>query len=480
MNRILYCLGFLVTAYGFYWLQAQPQFFDPDSLYHLFILSQAQAQHVWFLKTLPQLPELGWQNYFSDKEFLFHFILRLPFALGGEKAVLAASACLGAGLVWLPFFFATQKCWLAVAWSIFLLALQPHLLVRLAMLRPHVLAIFLFTALLWSLTRKHKKLVFILAVAFALSYHAFYIPLLLAILLLVLSCVSWLEEKRLLRQQAIYLFSGLTAGILLNPYFPSNIIRMLQHFALAIHGTELSEKLHVNLGMELQPLAVHEYFQQFGVLAVAVLIGIGLCVVWTTKSRKASLSLVLAGALTGLFFVASFFSPRAFEFMAPCLVLFLFELFKGRSPRLQLSLIGVGLVFSVLPFQELFQMAPQPGYAPSPTRVNAILEGIPSNATDTVFHCNWGLAPYILSARPQVKVIDILDPTFLWLAAPDKFQARNDLNFGNFRDPVNVLRKLFNAKYVICENLPLTSQLLNERNVILLKRDQGLALFRLD
>jgi hypothetical protein len=348
------------------------------------------------------------------------------------------------------------------------------------MLRPHVLAILLFSALLWSIWRQQLKIIFALTCILALSYHAFYVPLLTAILLFTFSLFPDHIIAPLARRQSLYILAGLACGILINPYFPSNLLRMWQHLVLALQGPALSQRLNVSLGMELQPLGAADYLINFGLLSVILFFTVFKAWADLIKKQSINISVLLPGSLSALFFLASFFSPRAIEFMAPCLVLFVFANVNDSSPKLLLKLLVGILLLQLYPIYELIKVAPMQGIAPKPMRIAALLQKLPVETQDIVFNCNWGLAPYILHERHQAKVIDILDPSFLYMANPQKFAARLDLNYGRLSNPLLALKNIFKANYVLCDNFPLTKQLLNLPGATMLDHDEGLAFFRLD
>ena len=47
---------------------------DPDRYYHLMLAAKQAAQGGWALSVLPAVEGLGWQDFFPDKEPLFHLL----------------------------------------------------------------------------------------------------------------------------------------------------------------------------------------------------------------------------------------------------------------------------------------------------------------------------------------------------------------------------------------------------------------------
>ena len=61
--------------------------------------------------------------------------------------------------------------------------------------------------------------------------------------------------------------------------------------------------------------------------------------------------------------------------------------------------------------------------------------------------------------RPDMRFVDLLDPSFLWKASPQKYLARLGLIKGAFRDPYPILRDAFHADYVLCASPELIRQM---------------------
>jgi len=76
-----------------------------------------------------------------------------------------------------------------------------------------------------------------------------------------------------------------------------------------------------------------------------------------------------------------------------------------------------------------------------------------------VFNCAWASPPYILYRRPDLRFVDILDPSFLWSSSRELFDLRTQIRTGRTADPYDLLRTLFRADYVFCSDPALFGQL---------------------
>jgi hypothetical protein len=87
------------------------------------------------------------------------------------------------------------------------------------------------------------------------------------------------------------------------------------------------------------------------------------------------------------------------------------------------------------------------------------ISAIPAGPGRKVYTCQWDAGAYLLFARPDLRFVDLLDPTFLWQAAPDKYLLRERLNRGASAQPQVDLRRAFRADYVLCGSTGLVAQM---------------------
>jgi hypothetical protein len=230
MNKQFLILGFAAIAivYGILYSVVSPiRASDPDQYYHYSVakhFSQTQDIH-----TLPQVKGLGWDKDFANKEFLFHVVISAAYKMGGEP-----------GIHWVIFFFSLATLLLIYAMAYFLIKdvaisiaaglfplLADSFVLRLVVVRPHVMGMALAFLLVLGLLKNWRTLVFITGVLFTLSYHAMYLPIFILAL--------WgLTQKFYRRQdQLVWLgLAGMLVGSLINPYFPSNYIYNLTFFKI--------------------------------------------------------------------------------------------------------------------------------------------------------------------------------------------------------------------------------------------------------
>jgi hypothetical protein len=434
-----------------FWLNQRVPHNEPDERYHL-ALARLLATADPLPRELPQVAGLGWDQYFPDKEFLFHQLAGLGYRLAGERGAMLLAPVLGLAVFLALFFVARQRLppalsFLAVA---LLGALSPYFGFRTALLRPHVLAILWFALLALALGRRSRAMAFAACFLFALSYHALYVP---AALLGVHVAFHW----RLPRRWALATSGvvGLTIGTLVNPYFPSTLVMAWRHSQIAwtdVAGAGL------RFGAELVPpradVFLSLFYVFFAVVAAALVVLLLAMRRWealdaTDRERVYDLSFALASA-SGLWTLTAV-SPRAAEYAIPLTVLVLAEALPlAPRPRLS-SAVALGCIFALQApaFVSQARLTEQKS-SPAARLTTAAIQAIPADRPTTVFNCNWDSTPYLFLERPKARFVDVLDPSLLVEAAPQLHRAREVFNAGAAADPAALLAAVFPAEYVLC------------------------------
>ena len=141
----LACLFVLIPAFAFFLKLKFLSDGDPDRYFHLALSRITYESGSLFLRSLPQVENLGWGELFLDKEFLFHQLTRIGFALGGDKGVVEASfLCSILSLVVFYLFASSRIPVLPAALVTAGVFSSPYLAFRLSLLRPHTLAVLAF------------------------------------------------------------------------------------------------------------------------------------------------------------------------------------------------------------------------------------------------------------------------------------------------------------------------------------------------
>lgn len=418
---------------------------DPDRFYHIAISKITYENGL--IRSLPQAEDIGWGAYFPDKEFLFHQMTTLGYRLFGEKGVVFIPAFVGSLILAVLFFMcrsvAPKTAWIVAPLLIVsLLIFSQNYFIRLHLVRPHLLGILFTLLIAFGVVKKNRLTVFLSSLFFSLSYHAIYVPL------AVILCSLFVLEKTEFKKILIAGVLGLFVGILINPYFPSNLVMMWVHFKIALIMTHIQP---IRFGAELIPLRSDQLV--IGFIGLFVILGVSFLIqlLKPIQDKKFYYFFVMTFLFTGLMTL----SPRAKEYAVPfAVVLFciLFEAvnqFKTRLIKFTLVIVLVGLsIKSSLEVKKLSDV--KKSQESIPELISSTILDIPEK-NSKIFQCNWHDGSYILYKRPDLKFIDLLDPSFLLIQNEDKYQLRESFLNLEVIHPRKLMSEVFHAKYVLCD-----------------------------
>lgn len=222
-QRIAPAILFAVAAVGLacWYLASFHAHFDADSYFHMAVARLYSEQGLVRGLAWARLSVMA--QTFGDKELLFHLLL-VPFVrlLDPHVGSLIALALLDASVLTLVAMIAVRLIgpvgYLVPAG---LLLTSTDLVLRLIRLRPELLSLILLLAFSWlAMAGRHRWLAAV-AILYSLSYTAFQVPIVLAVLWFVAE--AW-RTRRPPWRLLIYPTAGVGAGLLLHPYFPDNLL----------------------------------------------------------------------------------------------------------------------------------------------------------------------------------------------------------------------------------------------------------------
>lgn len=284
---------------------------EPDALFHigaskLLLERGIVRQFEWTQLTILK-------DRFADHYLLFHAAL-IPFcgSLEGAKAfaVLMGLSVFAA----LAFVLRGQRVTGIWIWVLVLLASSIHWMFRLVMVRPHVASIaLLFLGVHWLLKGRWKPLA-ALAFAYAWTYPAAHVLLVAAVIVTVSRRLfegTW--EWRPLAAAA----GGLAGGMLLNPYFPNNLVLWwIQNPVVLSKAWGISSGIDLPTPSELWPIDAGSIIKG-SPLALLVFAGANVAAARAKLSGESKSVLILAWAFLVLYLLSS----RFVEYFVPFSVL---------------------------------------------------------------------------------------------------------------------------------------------------------------
>ncbi len=445
-------LGLLVAGL-LAWFQQQPVFVDPDGFYHAAMTERLVAQG--WVTDFPALPLTVLAERFANQHFLYHaaawpFTAALGPLWGMKAATIAFGALAAAALFW--FIYAHQQGRSVVWPAIFagLAVLTQPFLFRLSLVKATPLALVALLVLWYAAARRKWWLLAATSILFVYLYGGW-------ILGVVVVGVYYLAEAVTVHRQeqqplpsslfdrqrlALPLVSiGATAiGLIANPFFPNNLWYFWWQF---FQIGAVNYQSVIGVGTEWYPYAVHLLAADTALVTVPLILAV-LCFALYAKRRDAVQWSALV--LTIFFFVITLKSRRYVEYYVPFAAItsalllmpqltqlssrWLLEKIQRLSLGKLLGYTAIVLFFSfatltisiksVVLLDDYFSRHGHPFdlFVGAEQWLDSTVA-----AGSTIFHSDWDEFPALFYQAPQYGYISGLDPTFLYLADPDKAVA---------------------------------------------------------
>lgn len=456
-----------------------PDLPDNDGFYHI--------KMAWLMRTEGLKPAFPWlpqtilnPREFYDHHFLFH-VAMIPFTFGDLATGAKWSAVFFASLAFLSIWYLLdqQKVSYSWLWAMGLLAISEAFIYRMSIPRAQSLSLaVLVLGINWMFKEKNVHLA-LLAFGYVWLYDAF--PLLMAMAVLY-SFAIFVTEKRLDLRPILYTGLGTLMGILINPYFPYNIVFAYHHML-----PKLVDATSIRVGSEWYPYNTGQLLENSPISLVMFVVGIlALGLSGRKMDSRATFSLLVAVFYGLMLFEArrfiEYFPPFALIFTAfacsPLLskpsdeaqaqifhidikpwLAFVKQLFKSATqplPEIQpiairwiaTSLLVVififGSIFTIKKSQEsLNTSSPVDRYAGSSAW---LVKNTPAGAR--VFQTDWDDFPRLFYYNTHNTYLIGLDPTYLQIADPELFDLWLKVTKGDVENLSEVISKSFAAEYV--------------------------------
>ena len=459
-KQILPIALFLLFFSGMALIQfATPDMPDNDGFYHIKL--------AWLMRTeglKPDFPYLPLSilnaNEFYDHHFLFHVAL-IPFTFGDLRVGAKWAAVIFAGLAFLAVWYLLyrQRVPYAWLWALGLLGISDAFLFRMSITRAQSLSLaMLALGTLWLLEGKHKHLA-VLGFIYVWMYDAF--PLLLALAVLHFIAVALIEHRFVFRP-LLYVSAGILLGMLINPYFPDNLIFSYHHMLPKLAGAT-----SVRVGNEWYPYDTKQLLDNSLPALVAFASGI---LALGLAGRKMDSRTALALFVSLLFGLMLFQARRFVEYFPPFALIFaafawtpLFEAATKSVPaepvpgprylsslRKRLPVIGLALAVVVSLGVSLSPArAAVDGSKPYGLYANASLwleKNTPAGSR--VFQTDWDDFPRLFYYNTHNTYLIGLDPTYLQLYNADLYDLWVKITQGDVENPSQVIATTFGSQYV--------------------------------
>lgn len=421
---------------------------------------------------------------FVDHHLLFHGF-QIPFTWFGDLRLGAKISATIFGTL------AVFSCyWLIVRyrirypllWLLALLASSAPFLYRLNMAKaPPFAIIFLIIGIYLLFTRKYWPLI-PLAFIFTLTYDMF--------VLLILAGVIWTAvigwtERRLEWRPFVWIVAGSIAGLIINPYFPTNLQLLYAHARMKITTSGFSTEV----GKEWYPYNSLEFLGNSLVACVAMVAGyIGFDPSDRKRAHHALFLLIFATVLM----VMTAAWKRFVEYWPPFAVLFAAFALQPwlQGARSTFTQLSTDILDELQPFLDRPQTGTQPGNTDAKAVLQAIAIGVVAillatalyfnlrvtrqdiaasephdhyrkgadwmlaniPAGQLIFNTDWDDFPRLFYYDPSHNYASGLDPTYLYDKNSKLSELYNRITLGQEEDPGPLIRDRFGARYVFTDN----------------------------
>jgi len=466
----------LFTAIQF----ATPHLVGSDGYYHIKLAQLMREQGL--RPPFPWLPLTVLKpEAYVDHHFLYHLLL-IPFTYGDLAAGAKWASILFPALTFLSgwLLLRSQKTPYAALWSIALFATSEGFLYRMSMPRTQSLSLMvLLLALHLILTRRYHWLL-PLAFLYVWLYNAFPLILLPAGFY---TAARWLLERRLSWAPLIYTGLGLGLGLLINPYFPDNLLFIYHHLS-----PKLNDATATPVGIEWYPYTTWSLIDHAGpalLLFIAGVVALGLSERRMDTATAASLFISL------LFGLMLFKSRRFVEYYPAFALIFcalawtpLLRSWLGRANRLRWALPAALLLILVPAVWFNLQAAQASVQRAKPSqRYGQAAAWLQANtpAGSRVFQTDWDDFPRLFFHNTHNTYTLGLDPTYMELYDADLYRLWVKLTRGQVEQPAQVIIENFAATYILSDldHKAFLRQAKADPQIVELYRDEEAVIFKI-
>ena len=435
-----------------------PAILDNDGYYHIrwAAMLRESAPRLPAFTHLP-LTTVNERDY-ADHHFLFHVLL-MPFTYGdlrtGAKLAAAVFSSIGlASLFALLVGYRIPYRWL---WLAPLVASSEPFLYRMAMTRAPGLALAMLGGGSYLILKRKLLLVGLLSFAFTWLYSLF--PLILAFALAHAVAV-YLAERRVDLWAAAASLSGIVLGLVINPYFPRNLVLFVEHLRMKV-----AADYSVPVGVEWYPYDTWVILQ--GSVAAFLIFFVALAA-FDYRSRLRDIKPLFFLIVSSMLLLMAFKSRRFIEYWPPFAVTFAAFTLRGRIDRLKrtrllhardqviaaaaASLIVVGL--SVAGAMSILQARHDVQTEADPFAYRGASEWLASNTEPgtRVFNTDWDDFPMLFYYNSRNEYVAGLDPTYLYDSDPELWKLYARITLGEEPSPARLITDGFGARYVFTDN----------------------------
>ena len=431
---------------------SSPGFLGNDDYYHARMggeiarQGQLAVDFPWLPKTILS------SDRFVDHHLLYHIYLAPWVHLYGVTGAKLAQVAIAAGVFLGAWWVLRQVkvCW-PMLWTLALFAVSSPFLYRMLMIRTQGASLLLLLIALNILFKRRYRWLLPLSFAYVWLYNGF-------ILLLALAAFHavgmWLAERRLNWQPIIYCAVGILLGLLINPYFPRNVIFTIEHLS-----AKVDLESGVSVGSEWYPYSTGVLLANSGGSLLVLVLGFLRSSVTGLRRDNVENTLLFASLLL---LVMVFRSRRFIEYY-PLFALLFCAVTWGREPVRMFEKIpravtllfcgGVILFVALGAGDVLAQTRETIENAEDPRQFSGASNWLQANSPEgaLIFQTDWDDFTRLFYYNTSNRYLVGLDPTYLERADRTLWDQWVALTRGEIENPSSAIRTLFDTEYVVSD-----------------------------
>lgn len=304
---------------------------ERDGYYHARV-SQTLVER-GFSRHFPWTQQSTWKDGYCDKELLYH-VLMAPFTMLASEAIRGAQVftLLASLAVFLALFLILrhQRVPAPTFFVMLLASMGGGFLVRLTMVRSHVLSISLALLGLHLLMQRRHRALFVLGFVYAWSYT---VPLVLVLLAAPFVFGRYLAGDRFDWRSLLGATLGVAAGLLIHPYSPLTLENLLTIVQIVATGAKDNASLF-ELGHEIYSYPTRVFLMLYPLLMLSLL---GLTLWGFLRQKKLQSETIALLCVLLSWFVMSLVFSRFTEYAAPVMALTLGLVMRDTLPDFSFS-----------------------------------------------------------------------------------------------------------------------------------------------
>jgi len=501
-QKTLYLLLFLVIFSYFLWLNNTLNFSDPDAFYHAKMVDLISQQGI--ITDFSWLPFTTLNDVYIDHHLLYHLIL-VPFNfLISSLLVVKLAAVLFASFFIILFQWLLDKLRIKYSFIYTLILLISHQFVfRINLAKVSSLSLIILLLFIYIIFKQQQKwswLLFLLSFLYVWSYGGWVIGLFLVGLYFILVNIFYYYKNKQLSFKSIQNYkillssiSGFLAGLIINPYFPTNLkFYWQQTFQIGL----VNYKNLVGVGGEWYGLSIFNFIQHNPLLLVIFFSAIIFLVLYKKQYQVQHWFLFISSFI---FFILTLKSQRNIEYFVPLSLIFsalIFNKFdikkefinlkkKITHSRLILNIIcGLLILYAPIIFMAHYQGLKNTlstNYSFDKYENSMLWLKNNTQEGEIIFHDRWDDWPVFFYYNGYNRYIVGLDPTFMYFKDQEKYNFWREIKDNNIINPCLLINKEFDSNYIFVNsnNEVFNNNLSQDNNCKLVYQDQAGSIYQI-